>query len=189
MSEILYIQTKISVMRFKYPSYLLLILVFAFLSCEEREDDDDDGHKVEDITRFERDSSSILKGVKVPAGNSIYFASGIVAYPKDDSKAAGDPERFGNTYEQSVSALKRIDEYLNEEGLSLDDVISMKVYVAPDANNGNKPDFQAWFKAYGEFFNNESNPNKVARSTIGVYTLVNPDMLIEIEVRAVYPNN
>jgi enamine deaminase RidA (YjgF/YER057c/UK114 family) len=176
-------------MRFKYPSYLLIILVFALFSCEEHEDDDDDTQKTETITRFERDGSSILKGVKVPTGNSMYFASGIVAYAKDDTKPTGDPERFGNTYEQSVSALKRINEYLNEEGIGLKDVISMKVYVAPDPNNEGKPDFQAWFKAYGEFFNNESNPNKVARSTIGVYTLVNPDMLIEIEVRAVYPSN
>jgi enamine deaminase RidA (YjgF/YER057c/UK114 family) len=175
-------------MSFKYPTYLFLILVFGLLSCEEHEDDDD-AQRTEAITRFEREGSSILKGVKVPAGNSMYFASGIVAYAKDDTKPAGDPERFGNTYEQSVSALKRINEYLNEEGIGLKDVISMKVYVAPDPNNGNKPDFQAWFKAYGEFFNNESNPNKVARSTIGVYTLVNPDMLREIEVRAVYPSN
>ena len=32
----------------------------------------------------------------------------------------------------------------------------MKVYVAPDPENDGKPDFQAWFKAYGEYFNNES---------------------------------
>lgn len=142
----------------------------------------------EPVTRFDRPESSILKGVKVPAETDMYFASGIVAYPKDDSKPAGDPERFGNTYEQSVSALNRINDYLGEEGLSLKDVVAMKVYVAPDPANDGKPDFQGWFKAYGEFFNNaEANPNKVARSTIGVYTLVNPDMLIEVEVRAVYP--
>lgn len=172
----------------KFLIYLLLPITFGLFSCEEHEDDDDD-QPIEAITRFDREGSNILKGVKVPAGNSMYFASGIVAYPKDENKPAGDPERFGDTYEQSVSALKRINEYLGEEGLDLKDVISMKVYVAPDPANGGKPDFQAWFKAYSEFFNNESNPNKVARSTIGVYTLVNPDMLIEIEVRAVYPSN
>ncbi|WP_305981762.1 RidA family protein [Roseivirga thermotolerans] len=138
------------------------------------------------VERFEREGSSILKGVKVPAGADMYFASGIVANPKDASLPNGDPNRFGDTYEQSVSALKRIEAYLGEEGLSLKDVVAMKVYVAPDPQNDHKPDFDGWFKAYAEFFNNESNPNKVARSTIGVYTLVNPDMLIEIEVRAVY---
>lgn len=163
--------------------YLLFLSPLLFFACEGAGDD----HSSEAVSRFDREGSSILKGVKVPAGKSMYFASGIVAYPKDDSKPAGDRERFGNTYEQSVSALNRINDYLSEEGLSLKDVIAMKVYVAPDPLNDNKPDFQGWFKAYGEFFNNEDNPNKVARSTIGVYTLVNPDMLIEIEVRAVYP--
>ena len=140
-----------------------------------------------DIIRFDREGSSILKGVKVPAGKAMYFASGIVANPKDESLPNGNRERFGDTYDQSVSALKRIEAYLSEEGLSLKDVVAMKVYVAPDPDNDNKPDFQAWFKAYGEFFNNQTNPNKVARSTIGVYQLVNPSMFIEIEVRAVYP--
>jgi len=139
------------------------------------------------IERFDREESAILKGVKVPENRAIYFASGIVANPIDETKTAGDRERFGDTYDQSVSALKRIEEYLSEEGLSLKDVIAMKVYVAPDPLNKNKPDFEAWFKAYGEFFNNEENPNKVARSTIGVYQLVDPHKFIEIEVRAVYP--
>lgn len=175
-------------MRFKLLPYLLLSTLFLFAACEDHDEDDKEHGAVEEVIRFDREGSSILKGVKVPEGRSMYFASGIVAYPKDDTKPAGDRERFGNTYEQSVSALKRIAEYLGEEGLTLKDVISMKVYVAPDPENDNKPDFQGWFKAYGEFFNNaESNPNKVARSTIGVYTLVNPDMLIEVEVRAVYP--
>lgn len=174
-------------MRLKRFPYLLLMVLITFYSCENS-DDQHENEVEEQVVRFDREGSSILKGVKVPEGRSMYFASGIVAYPKDDNKPAGDRERFGNTYEQSVSALKRIGEYLGEEGLTLKDVISMKVYVAPDPENDNKPDFQGWFKAYGEFFNNtDNNPNKVARSTIGVYTLVNPDMLIEVEVRAVYP--
>lgn len=140
-----------------------------------------------EIERFDREGSSILKGVKVPENKALYLASGIVANPKDESKPEGDRERFGDTYDQSVSALKRIEDYLSEEGLSLKDVVAMKVYVAPDPENDGKPDFQAWFKAYGEFFNNAENPNKVARSTIGVYQLVDPNKFIEIEVRAVYP--
>lgn len=175
-------------MRTKLLPYLLLTLLVTIYACEQHDDDENEHETVEEVVRFEREGSSILKGVKVPEGRDIYFASGIVAYPKDESKPAGDRERFGNTYEQSVSALKRINEYLGEEGMTLKDVISMKVYVAPDPENDNKPDFQGWFKAYGEYFNNaDSNPNKVARSTIGVYTLVNPDMLIEVEVRAIYP--
>lgn len=139
------------------------------------------------IERFDREGASILKGIKIPENKALYLASGIVANPKNESKPEDDRERFGNTYDQSVSALERIKAYLSEEGLSLKDVVAMKVYVAPDPENDGKPDFQAWFKAYGEYFNNAENPNKVARSTIGVYQLVDPNKFIEIEVRAVYP--
>lgn len=172
-------------MKLKPLFFLIILSLVTVYSCEE--EDDDNNHATEDVTRFEREGSSILKGVKVPSGKSLYFASGIVATEKDANKPVGDRERFGDTYDQSVSALKRINTYLSEEGLSLKDVISMKVYVAPDPENDNTPDFQAWFKAYGEYFGNAENPNKVARSTIGVYTLVDPNKFIEIEVRAVYP--
>ena len=165
---------------------ILTLLIACFVvACEHH--DDDNEHQLQEVIRFDREGSSILKGVKIPADKAMYFASGIVANPKDESKPAGDRGRFGDTYDQSVSALQRINSYLAEEGLSLKDVVAMKVYVAPDPENGGKPDFQAWFKAYGEYFNNEDNPNKVARSTIGVYQLVDPNKFIEIEVRAVYP--
>jgi len=167
---------------------LISIAIFIALICAcDTHNKMHDEHHGQEVERFDREGSSILKGVKVPGNKSMYFASGIVANPKDDSKAEGDRERFGDTYDQSVSALKRIESYLSEEGLSLEDVIAMKVYVAPDPENNGKPDFQAWFKAYGEFFNNSANPNKVARSTIGVFQLVDPNKFIEIEVRAVYP--
>ena len=68
-------------------------------------------------------------------------------------------------------ALKRIEEYLAEDGLSLKDVVAMKVYVAPDPLNDNKPDFDGWFKAYGEFFNNESNPNKKPQNCLRTFYL------------------
>jgi len=174
-------------MKTKLLSILLLLLFVGLYSCEEEDDDDDNEVYSEEVVRFDRAGSSILKGVKVPGDKAMYFASGIVANPKDESQAEGNRERFGNTYDQSVSALKRIESYLSEEGLSLKDVVAMKVYVAPDPLNGNKPDFQAWFQAYGEYFDNETNPNKVARSTIGVYQLVDPNKFIEIEIRAVYP--
>lgn len=96
-------------------------------------------------------------------------------------------ERFGDTYAQSVSALKNIARVLVEQGLSMKDVVYLRVYVVADAEKDGKPDFAGWFKAYGEFFNNEKNPMKTARSTVGVSALVSPDWLIEIEAFAVYP--
>jgi enamine deaminase RidA (YjgF/YER057c/UK114 family) len=179
---------KSRIMAFRIKYLFLLLAFLSFSACEEDHDDDHNEKNTEEVIRLEREGSSILKGVKVPAGKSMYFASGMVTDVKDESKPEGDRARLGNTYEQSVSTLKRIADYLGEEGLSLKDVVAMKVYVAPDPENNNKPDFDGWFKAYGEYFGTAENPNKVARSTIGVFTLVDPNKFIEVEVRAVYPD-
>lgn len=131
-------------------------------------------------------SSPISAGVGLPVGRAVFWTSGTVPAPiNKDGKTVH--ERFGDTYSQGVSALKNIGQILVDQGLSLKDVVYLRVYVAPDAEKGGKPDFAGWFKAYGEFFNNGRNPTKAARSTIGVSALVSPDWLIEIEAFAVYP--
>lgn len=131
-------------------------------------------------------SSPISAGVGIPVGRALFWTSGTVPAPiNKDGKTVH--ERFGDTYAQSVSALKNIARVLVEQGLSMKDVVYLRVYVVADAEKDGKPDFAGWFKAYGEFFNNEKNPMKTARSTVGVSALVSPDWLIEIEAFAVYP--
>jgi enamine deaminase RidA (YjgF/YER057c/UK114 family) len=130
--------------------------------------------------------SAIASGVGVPAGRAYYWTSGTVP-GLINRNGATVYERFGDTYAQGVSCLKRIADVLAKEGLTLKDVVYLRVYVTPDAAKGGKPDFAGWFKAYGEFFNTKENPVKTARSTVGVAALVNPDWLIEIEAVAVYP--
>ena len=166
----------------KYVKLSSAILLFLALACTPKQE-----HGQLSPVRFDVPGSSILKGVKLPSGSKLYISSGIVSLPKDKSKPLGHPEHYGNTYEQSVGTLKRIEGYLKEEGLGLKDVISMKVFIAPDPLKGDKPDFEAWFEAYGVLFNNENNPNKVARTTLGVHSLAREGLLIEIEVVAVYP--
>ena len=130
--------------------------------------------------------SPISSGVALPAGKAVFWTSGTVpsAIQPDGATVY---ERFGDTYAQGVSCLKNIERVLADQGLTLKDVVYLRVYVTPDAAKGGATDFAGWFKAYGEFFNNEANPVKVARSTVGVSALVNPDWLIEIEAFAVYP--
>ncbi len=86
-----------------------------------------------------------------------------------------------------MSCLKNIEKVLAQQGLTMKDVVYLRVYVVADPIKGGRPDYEGWFKAYGEFFNNEKNPAKTARSTVGVQSLVSPDWLIEIEAVAVYP--
>ncbi len=125
-------------------------------------------------------------GVGVPAGRAFFCASGLGA-PVIKKEATTLYDRYGDTYVQSGAALKSLAAVLAKQGLTLADVVFLRIYVAPDATKSSKPDFPAWFRAYGEVFNTKENPVKPARTTVGVAALVNPDWLIEIEAVAVYP--
>jgi enamine deaminase RidA (YjgF/YER057c/UK114 family) len=167
----------------KNSNYLILLLSIIINSCNVATDEKkSDEAKEEFIVRYDRPDASILRGVYIPKGKEYFYTSGLVAPIKDESAPVGSIERYGNTYEQSIGTLKRIKETISEAGFTLEDVFFLRVYLAPD-KEGNI-DWNAWFKAYGEYFNNEENPNKVARSTIAVYALANPDLLIEIEAVA-----
>ena len=128
----------------------------------------------------------IASGVGVPAGRAYFWTSGTGA-PVIKKEGATTYDRYGDTYVQGQATLKALGNLLEKQGLTLKDVVYLRVYVAPDATKGGKPDFPAWFKAYGEVFNTKENPVKTARTTVGVAGLVNPDWLIEIEAVAVYP--
>lgn len=131
-------------------------------------------------------SSPIAAGVALPAGRALFWTSGTVPAAVDRSGASARA-RYGDTYTQGVSCLKNIAAVLGAQGLSLKDVVYLRVYVVGDPALDGKPDFAGWFKAYGEYFANAENPVKPARSTVGVSALVNPDWLIEIEAFAAYP--
>ncbi|MDP2137424.1 MAG: RidA family protein [Candidatus Didemnitutus sp.] len=131
-------------------------------------------------------SWSIASGVAIPVGRSGFWTSGTVP-TQLNKEGATVYERYGDTYTQAVSCLRNIEAVLAQQGLTLKDVVYLRVYLTPDAAKSGKTDYPGWFKAYGEFFNNEQNPAKTARSTVGVHSLVSPDWLIEIEAFAVYP--
>ena len=138
------------------------------------------------ITMPAEAKSPIAAGVGLPTNRALFWTSGTVPAPLNkDGKTVH--ERFGDTYAQGLSALKNISQILAEQGLTMKDVVYLRVYVAPDLEQAGKPDFAGWFKAYGEVFNNAKNPMKTARSTVGVAALVSPDWLIEIEAFAAYP--
>ncbi|WP_291786441.1 RidA family protein [Cecembia sp.] len=164
---------------------LFIPILLLFMACEPNVSDQSTrgGSEEEDfIVRYDRLDASILRGVYVPEGKEYFYTSGLVAPVKNPDAEPGTYQRYGDTYEQSIGILERIKETIGEAGFGLEDVIFLRVYLAPD-KEGNV-DWNAWFKAYGEYFNNEQNPNKVSRSTLAVYALANPDLLIEIEAVA-----
>jgi enamine deaminase RidA (YjgF/YER057c/UK114 family) len=165
---------------------ILISLIIIFSACDAQqvrpEESKRDDIPEDIIVRYDRADAAILRGVDLPPGKSFYFTSGLVAPVKDENAAPGSYGRYGNTQEQSLAILERIKENLLEAGYGMEDVFFLRIYLAPDQEG--KIDWQAWFSAYGEYFNNDQNPNKVARSTIGVYALAHPELLVEIEAVA-----
>ncbi len=144
------------------------------------------GQTVDTIV-FRGSGGPISSNVTVPANRGWFITSGTVAPVADSTAPIGSRARFGDTKTQGMGILRQIQRQLAGEGMTLKDVIMLRVYVAPDPQMGGKFDFEGWFAAYAEFFARPENPTRVTRSTIGVATLVRPDFLIEIEAVAVYP--
>lgn len=141
---------------------------------------------VNEVEFYGNPSSAISGGVSVPGGAAYLYTSGTVP-PMLNKDGATLYERYGDTKTQALGVLKNIEGQLKEKGLTMKDVVYLRAYLVADPEKENKFDFAGWNAAYGEYFNNEANPVKTARSTVGVAGLVSADWLIEIEAVAVYP--
>jgi enamine deaminase RidA (YjgF/YER057c/UK114 family) len=118
------------------------------------------GAKWEDIVGYSR---------AIQVANQIEV-SGTVAV--DDF---GDVVGKGDAYVQTRYILEKIEKVLNEAGFELIDVVRTRIFVT---------DISQWKqvgKAHGQFFRNI----KPASSMIEVSNLINPEMLVEIEISAV----
>ena len=130
---------------------------------------------------------NISNTVAIPANAAVVWTSGTVPSVADTSAPADSPARWGDTRVQAVSVLTAIEARLKEQGLGMKDVVYLRAYLVPDKAKGNVIDTQGWNAAYGQFFNNATNPVKPARSTVGVLALVNAAWLVEVEAFAVFP--
>lgn len=130
---------------------------------------------------------NISNTVAIPANAAVVWTSGTVPSAADPNAPAGSRARFGDTKTQAISVLTAIEARLKEHGLGMKDVVYLRAYLVPDKEKGGTIDSQGWNEAYGQFFNNATNPVKPARSTVGVTALVNADWLVEVEAFAVFP--
>ena len=132
-------------------------------------------------------TSSIASAVAVPEDQAYYWTSGTVPPVINPDAPLRTRDRYGDTKTQAIGILERIQALLADVNLKLSDVVYLRVYLVADPAMDNQVDYQGWFDAYAEYFNNPENPVKTARSTLAVAGLVDPGWLIEIEAVAVYP--
>lgn len=116
----------------------------------------------------------IASGVAVNAPASLLFS------------AAAVPTQDGDMQAQAVSTLESLEQRLAKAGLSFKDVVFLRAYVVP--NKDGSVDRTGWTAAYGQYFNNASQPHKPARTTIPVQSLPNPQWRIAIDVIAASPH-
>jgi enamine deaminase RidA (YjgF/YER057c/UK114 family) len=137
----------------------------------------------QDIRRVVPEGAAIANSTEVPPGSRIVYISGTVPDPIDPAAPQGSVQRFGDTAAQTRSVLRTIAQRLQAHGMSLGDVVMMRVFlVAPPGTD--QMDFAGMMTAYREFFGTAAQPNRPARSTMEVAGLVDPGWLVEIEVTA-----
>lgn len=127
-------------------------------------------------------SFPIANAAEVGAGSKITFHSGVVPPVNNPDAPEDSRERYGDTRTQTINVLNRIKDDLESKGLSMGDVVKMTAFLVGDPEMDDRMDFGGFMEGYTQFFGTEEQPNVPARSAVQIAGLVNPLMLVEIEV-------
>lgn len=118
------------------------------------------GSKWEDIVGYSR---------VVQVGNIIEVAGTTAVDAQGNVHAPGDP------YRQTIFILKKIETFLQKAGASMEHVVRTRMFVTDIAS------WEEIGRAHGEFF----RAVKPAASMVEVSKLIDPELLVEIEVTAI----
>lgn len=171
-----------------------------------------------------QDNPMIAEGVAIGASTPVYKSSGLGPSALNAAAPAGSEQRYVDTAvfpdgvlppgvtiteAQGINVLRRIGENLARQGLSYDDVITMRVFLQNPAGAATA-DFAGWNRAYRQYFANTSlstgkpidvplgtaapaqpfvvNPARPSRFALEIENLPVAGWLVEVEVDAVYPS-
>ncbi|MGZ3273178.1 MAG: Rid family hydrolase [Caulobacteraceae bacterium] len=130
-----------------------------------------------DITRvYANPMSPIASLTRVPAGYDLVFVSGATP------GAQGQPRPVG-TEAQTMDVLNKISALLKDQGMTMGDVVVMRVFLGVDPDKGGHADRAGMHKAFATFFGTADQPNKPARTTIAINDNA-PGNFVEIDAVA-----
>ncbi|CAM2963565.1 Rid family hydrolase [Prescottella defluvii] len=165
----------------------------------------------------------IAEGVAIGANTAVYKTSGLGPSAANKAAPEGTPESYIDsqfsggvlpagvtvTEAQGIGVLKKIRDNLEAQGLTLEDVVTMRVFL-DNAPGTDRADYAGWNRAYRQFFANtnldtgdtelvpmgtaapaapiERNSARPTRFALEVGTLPVEGWLVEVEVDAVYPD-
>jgi enamine deaminase RidA (YjgF/YER057c/UK114 family) len=140
----------------------------------------------DDVVRLPIEGSQfpIAAAVIVPPGARVLHVSGQL--PDALAPRVGDAQTpdFGSTEQQTRSVLSKVEAILQRGGMTLGDVVMMRVFLVGDPAAGGRMDFAGMMRAYRERFGTVAQPKLPARTVVQVVALPVPGALVEIDAIA-----
>lgn len=142
-------------------------------------------HAQEAVTRtYGSPTAVIASTASIAEGSKLVFISGTTPSPLDPAV----PENLGDTRQQTLSVLTKIQATLADMGMDMGDVVKMTVFLVGVPELEGRMDSTAMNEVFRTFFGTAEQPNRPTRSTIQVAALGRPGMYVEIEaIAAVAP--